>query len=115
MSQPRNKAIRLANDAPRAAHAAEMLKALGHPIRLRIVATLCRGERHVNELAEELDTPQAIISQQLRILRMNGLVAASRSRGHARYRIAEPGLNNLVRCLEGCCKNRLDRRGDKTG
>ncbi len=96
-------------NSPRtAAHLAEMLKALGHPARLRIVATLCAGERTVGALAEGLVLPQAIVSQQLRILRMSGLVQAVRKEGFAHYRLAEPRLRQLVKCLEGCPSNRRE-------
>jgi DNA-binding transcriptional ArsR family regulator len=86
----------------RAQHLAEMLKALAHPIRLRIIALLCQGRQHVTGLSEQLDVPQAIISQQLRILRMKGLVLVERSQGYAYYRLGEPQLENLVHCMEGC-------------
>jgi DNA-binding transcriptional ArsR family regulator len=52
---------------------AEMLRALGHPLRLRIVSLLCKKDRRVIELIQVLGAPQAIVSQQLRILRMSGL------------------------------------------
>lgn len=86
----------------RAEHLASILKAIAHPLRLRLVALLIDHERCVNELAEQLDVNQAIVSQQLRILRMHGLVAVSRSNGFANYRLAEPRLVNLLGCLEGC-------------
>lgn len=93
---------RITDDDERAEHAAEVLRAVAHPLRLRIVATLCRGEEHVNALAERLDVPQPIVSQQLRILRGHRLVAASRSKGFAWYRLAEPALKDLVCCMEKC-------------
>lgn len=93
---------RLTNDGSRAEHLAEVLKAVAHPLRLRIVATLCQGEVHVGALAERLDASQAIVSQQLRILRSHGLVAATREDGFARYRLAEPALRELVCCMERC-------------
>ena len=86
----------------RAQHVAEMLKALAHPIRLRIVALLCQGREHVTGLSERLEVPQAIVSQQLRILRMKGLVLVARSEGFAYYTLGEPQLKNLVHCMEGC-------------
>jgi DNA-binding transcriptional ArsR family regulator len=92
----------LAEERPRAAHLAEVLKALAHPARLRIVAILCEGDESVIGLAEKLDLKQAIVSQQLRILRMSGLVAATRQDGFSRYALAEPRLRDLVTCLEGC-------------
>ncbi len=89
-------------DDTRAERAAEVLKAVAHPLRIRIVALLCRGERHVNGLADDLATPQPIVSQQLRILRARGLVAATRNNGFARYRLAEPALRELICCMERC-------------
>ncbi len=89
-------------DGTRAERVAEVLKAVAHPLRIRIVALLCRGERHVNGLADDLATPQPIVSQQLRILRARGLVAATRENGFTRYRLAEPALRELVCCMERC-------------
>jgi DNA-binding transcriptional ArsR family regulator len=86
----------------RASELAEMLKALAHPARLRIVAALCAGELSVNALAELLGLKQCIVSQQLRILRMSGLVRAARREGFARYTLAEPRLRELVSCLGTC-------------
>ena len=86
----------------RAEHLADMLKAIAHPLRLRLVALLVERDHCVTELAERLGVDQAIASQQLRILRMRGLVAVSRSDGFANYRLAEPRLINLLDCLEGC-------------
>ena len=80
-----------------------ILKAVAHPVRLRLVALLCRGEMHVSALAEGLQVNQAIVSQQLRILRMSGLVGASRQGGYAVYRLTEPHLRDLVACMERCC------------
>ena len=82
------------------ADAADLLKALGHPLRLRIVTLLARGREHVGALAERLDIPQAITSQQLRILRMSGLVAATRENGQAVYRLIDPRVVRLIRCME---------------
>jgi DNA-binding transcriptional ArsR family regulator len=100
---PALKAL-IPGNAERAEHCAEVLKAVAHPLRLRIVAILCRGDEHVNALAEELDAPQAIVSQQLRILRMNGLVESRRRDGFARYRLLEPALRDLVGCIERCSR-----------
>jgi ArsR family transcriptional regulator len=94
---------KITSDPARASHIAEVLKALAHPLRIRIVALLCQeGECHVNAIADRLGVKQAILSQQLRILRMRRLVDVVRASGFARYRIAEPQLRNLVRCMEGC-------------
>ena len=87
--------------AGRAEQLAEILKGLAHPLRLRIVACLGEGSRHVSALAEELGAPQAIVSQQLRILRMHRLVGVRREGGLAHYSLAEPRLRKLLACLDG--------------
>ena len=43
-----------------------------------------------------------MVSQQLRILRLRGLVAVNRRQGFAFYRLAEPALEDLVGCMERC-------------
>ncbi len=80
-----------------------VLKAIAHPLRLRIVAILCKGTQNVSELSAELEVNQAAVSQQLRILRMSGLVEASREEGFSVYRIAEPRMKKLIKCVEQCC------------
>jgi DNA-binding transcriptional ArsR family regulator len=95
-------ALEIISEPEKAERLAEVLKALAHPLRLRLVATLCQDERNVQELCGLLDARQALVSQHLSVLRMVGLVAAERSGGTATYSIKEPGLRNLVKCLTGC-------------
>ena len=102
MSAPHALASRIPDDLDRAEHCANVLKAVSHPLRLRIVAALCQGEEHVNALAERLGASQAIVSQQLRILRMHGLVGVRREDGFAWYRLLEPNLKSLVACMDRC-------------
>lgn len=85
-----------------AVHASARMKALGHPLRLQIVAILSEADAHVNALADELGVPQSAVSQHLRILRMEGLVDVVRKDGFSFYRLAEPRLKNLLNCIEGC-------------
>ncbi len=92
----------LCENLDRAQHLAEILKAIAHPVRLRIVAILCQGSEHVSGLTERLGISQAMVSQQLRILRMKDLVVVQRKDGFAYYSLGEPRLQDLVRCMEGC-------------
>ena len=101
-SLARYKPVPLHLDPPRAIRAADVLKAIGHPVRLRLVALLCEGNRNVSELATLLDLKQCIVSQQLAILRRERLVAAVRESGMAVYHLAEPRLHDMFRCLESC-------------
>ena len=90
---------------------AEILKAVAHPLRLRIVATLCAGDQNVNGLSELLGAKQSIVSQQLRILRMHDLVRVTRQNGFALYSLAEPHLEVLVGCMGQCVAERCADRG----
>ena len=86
----------------RAAVLADLLRALGHPLRLRLVTLLCQGELHVAALAERLATAPVLVSQQLRILRMSHLVEVRRRGSLAYYRLGDTHLRQLVRCLGQC-------------
>lgn len=81
------------------AQAAEMIRALGHPVRLRIVEALERGERCVSELQDALDVPQAIVSQQLAKMRGAGIVSCRRDGSNVRYAIADARVLQVLACL----------------
>ncbi len=53
---------------------AEFLKALGHPVRLKIVELLIEHKQCVKNLGDVLGIPQPNISQHLAILRSRGIV-----------------------------------------
>lgn len=91
-----------ATDGRAAVSAADILKAIAHPVRLGVVALLVEREMHVGALADALGVKQPIISQQLRILRMRNLIDVTRANGLSTYRLTEPHLADLVRCMENC-------------
>jgi len=94
----------LRDDGARAARAAEIVKALAHPERLRVAAALCAGEAGVAELSARLDLPRARVARHLAPLVAARLVAASPGSGEPRYRVAEPALHGLVACMEDCSR-----------
>jgi ArsR family transcriptional regulator len=102
----------IAQDKDHAQRIAEVLKAVAHPLRMRIVAVLVQRDARVGELAELLEERQAIISQQLRILRMSGLVEVVREHGTMRYCLSEPRLRKLVGCFESEAPTPEKRRID---
>jgi DNA-binding transcriptional ArsR family regulator len=92
-------------DAGRADRLAEVLKVLGNPTRLRIVAyLLCLGEQTVGEIARALGTAQAATSQALVALRLGGQVRVRREGGYHFYTAAEPDLAVMLTCLSRCCR-----------
>ena len=98
-----------ADDAEVSERLAGILKALSNPARLRIVAALCEARENVGALAARLGLEPAIVSQQLRILRMSGLVAASRSEGFAVYRLGGASAQGAP-ALPGKCPREPARR-----
>jgi ArsR family transcriptional regulator, virulence genes transcriptional regulator len=79
-----------------ATEAAEMLKVLSNPARLRLLCALLPGERCVGELEESLGASQSYVSGQLARMRAEGLVACDRDGRQVRYRLADPRLEPIL-------------------
>lgn len=93
-------------DAAQATAAAEVLKAVANPLRLRILCLLSSHEENVKNIAGALNVFPAVVSQQLRILRSAGLVSGSTRGGHTYYGIVEPHMYEMLSCIEKCIKDR---------
>ena len=61
-----------------AEHAAEVLKAIAHPVRLQIVELLQTEEMCVGDIAENLGGKQAITNQQLNMMKAKGVLSCRR-------------------------------------
>ncbi len=84
--------------------AADVLRVLSNPGRLRILCVLVTGEKSVSALEQSLGATQSYVSGQLARLRSEGLVSASRDGRIIRYRIADPRIAPiLVRLAEVFC------------
>ncbi|MDP5086129.1 MAG: metalloregulator ArsR/SmtB family transcription factor [Yoonia sp.] len=79
-----------------AAEAAELLKSLSNPGRLRILCALVPGEMTVGELEETIGASQSYVSGQLLRLRNEGLVACERDGRSMHYRLADPRVRPLL-------------------
>jgi DNA-binding transcriptional ArsR family regulator len=80
--------------------AAECLKTLAHPVRLRMVQMLLRGRYTVGELAQACGIPSHMASEHLRLMQRSGLLTSEKDGRKAFYRIAEPHLANIMACVE---------------
>ncbi|WP_182865572.1 ArsR/SmtB family transcription factor [Rhodopirellula sp. JC639] len=83
------------------ADAAECLKTLAHPVRLRIVQLLLHGRYTVGELAEDCEIPDNVASEHLRLLKRCGFLNSEREGRRVYYQVAEPHLEQLMACVEG--------------
>lgn len=75
---------------------AEFFKAVGHPLRLRVLELLAEEERSVAAMLELLDVGQSSLSQQLSVLRRAGLVASRREGSHVTYSLMEPRIADVL-------------------
>lgn len=75
---------------------AEFFKALAHPVRIRILEILRRGERSVQELQEALALDQSAVSQQLGVLRRNSIVDARKEGTTVRYAVRDSRVGELL-------------------
>ncbi|WP_146581728.1 ArsR/SmtB family transcription factor [Neorhodopirellula pilleata] len=83
------------------ADAAECLKTLAHPVRLRMVQLLLHGRFTVGEIAEDCEVPDNVASENLRLLQRCGFLVSEREGRKVFYQIAEPHLAGLMNCIEG--------------
>ena len=83
------------------AGAAECLKTLGHPARLRMVQLLLHGRYTVGELAADCGVPDNVASEHLRLMQRCGFFTSEREGRKVFYEVAEPHLESLMTCSEG--------------
>jgi ArsR family transcriptional regulator, zinc-responsive transcriptional repressor len=83
------------------AEAAECLKTLAHPVRLRMVQLLLHGRYTVGEIAEDCEVPDNVASENLRLLQRCGFLNSEREGRKVYYQIVEPHLAGLMNCIEG--------------
>jgi DNA-binding transcriptional ArsR family regulator len=77
----------------------EALRALAHPLRLRILAALAAGERNVGEIEQATGIGQPALSQQLGVLRKAGLVEPRKQAKLVFYLIAAAKIAGVIAAL----------------
>lgn len=85
---------------------AKRFRALGEPMRLRILQVLEAGEKPVNSIVDLLDSSQPNISKHLKALCEEGLVARRRDGLNVCYRIADPAIFQLCDLV---CRSATER------
>lgn len=75
---------------------AEFFKALGHPLRIRVLELLSEDERSVSQLLEYIDAEQPHLSQQLGVLRRADFVVARREGVNVVYALADDRIADLL-------------------
>ena len=87
--------------------ASRSLKAMSHPLRLKILCTLGGQEVSVQDIVEQVGTSQSNISQHLAILRDKGILASRKDANRVFYRVSDArtlqliGMMRQVFCTHG--------------
>ena len=86
---------------------AAFFRALAHPLRIRLLELLVKGDRSVQELQEALGLEQPVVSQQLAVLRANNIVAGRKEGVSVRYGIRDPLIGDLLDTARRIFNNHL--------
>ncbi len=81
--------------------ASELLKAIAHPIRLRIISLI--GEKNcmsVTEIFTELKIEQAIASHHLAILKSKGILRSDRNGKNCNYSLTNSCFIEIMKCVD---------------
>jgi len=85
--------------------AANMLKAIAHPIRILIVGTLEDGKKlTVTEIHKKLGIEQSTASHHLGILKDKGVLSSKREGKNTWYFLKHENLKTVLSCVSSCCQ-----------
>lgn len=77
-----------------------VLKALGHPVRYKIIKFLYEGPKCVCKLSEEFEFSQANLSQHLRILKDAGILKSEKVGLETHYRLSSEEIKEILSSAE---------------
>ena len=78
----------------------QSIKAMAHPLRLKILFTLSDREASVNTIADTVGTSQSNISQHLSIMREKGLLTSRKVSNQVFYRIDDSRTLSLINMIQ---------------
>ena len=76
--------------------ASDALKAMAHPLRLKILCLVGQNELMVQDIVEAVGTSQSNISQHLAVMRERGLIASRKEANKVFYRIDDPRILRMI-------------------
>ena len=86
---------------------AQFFRALAHPVRIKILEILVRGDHTVQELQEALGLDQPAVSQQLSVLRNQNIVSSTKEGQSVRYALRDPAVGELLEVARRIFNNHL--------
>ena len=88
---------------------AEILKALAHPVRLKIVDELSRGDKCACEMIKIAGVDVSVLSRHMAQLKNTGIVSEQKKGVRVYYHIACPCILQALECTVGVLKSRADK------
>ena len=80
--------------------ASRSLKAISHPLRLKILCVLGDKEISVQDIVDHVGTSQSNISQHLAILRDKGILASRKDANRVYYRVGDSRTLRLISMMQ---------------
>ena len=91
---------------------ADLFKALGHPVRIRVLELLREKDRPVSELLADIGVEASHLSQHLSVLRRAGVVAKSRQGNSVTYTLVDPSLATMLDSARSFLLGTVDRTSE---
>jgi DNA-binding transcriptional ArsR family regulator len=79
---------------------ADILKVLGHPVRIRIIESLLDQDKCVSHLGGSLELRQSTVSQHLSLLRTKGIVKDERCGSTVKYSVRDQRIGEIMKLLK---------------
>lgn len=96
-------------DSERIQRAADILKTVAHPARLKIIDFLEAAEQPVARICKCLNAPQPYISHHLTLMKAKGILSSRRNGNQVLYSVANRNVIEVIHCVrrhgqdnEGC-------------
>ncbi len=78
----------------------ELLKAIAHPVRLKIITGVLKDECNVSGIQKKLGLPQSTISQHLKVLKKEKILESRKEGVKVCYRVVNDKIRDIIKIIE---------------
>lgn len=89
---------------------ADLMKALAHPTRIKILEFLREGEKCVCEIIPKLGLEQSNVSQHLALMRERGILSHERDGMKVMYSVKDPAVFDILTTFDSMLFRQLDEK-----
>jgi ArsR family transcriptional regulator len=89
---------------------ADLMKALAHPTRIKILEFLRHGEKCVCEIMPHLGLEQSNVSQHLALMRERGILSHERDGMKVMYSVKDPAVFDILGAFDSMLVRQLDEK-----